>query len=132
MPIHYITLQQAPIFKVGDKVWLDLTHVHTIMSSKKLDTNYAKFTVVRFLSSCALQLDTRPGIHPVFHPNNFKAAARDPLITKRVSDAQLEPEIRGEDVEFEVDLVFNEKLTRPARGWQKHLLLSQVDRLPTA
>ena len=41
---------KAVLFKVNDKVWLDLGNIKTTRECKKLDTKYAKYTVLKVVS----------------------------------------------------------------------------------
>lgn len=43
------TRQQAPSFKVGDKVWLNLENVYKKRSSKKFDSKTAKYKVIKVI-----------------------------------------------------------------------------------
>src|SRR4030088_1636997 len=56
------TRDQAPSYKVGDKVWLRLENIKTDRPSKKLDARHAKFTVTEVIGSHSYRLDTPPGI----------------------------------------------------------------------
>ena len=58
---------QAPSYKIGDKVWLSLENIKTDRPCKKLDARYAKFTVTEVVGSHSFRLNTPPGIHNVFH-----------------------------------------------------------------
>ena len=53
---------EAPRFKVGDKVWLNLKNIRTKRPCKKLDVRNAKFTVLEMISSHSYRLDTPPGV----------------------------------------------------------------------
>jgi hypothetical protein len=59
--------EQAFQYKVGDKVWLDLSNIRTDRISKKLDWKHVKFTVLEVIGTHSYRLDTPPGIHNVFH-----------------------------------------------------------------
>ena len=67
----------TPQYKVGDKVWLDLCNIQTDCPSKKLDTQHAKFTVLKKIRSHAYQLDTPAGIYNIFHISLLRPAAND-------------------------------------------------------
>jgi len=51
------------LFKIEDKVWLDLNKVKITKICKKLDTKYAKYTIVKIIGLHAYYLDTSPEIH---------------------------------------------------------------------
>jgi hypothetical protein len=58
---------EAPAYRPGDKVWLDLRNIRTDRPNKKLDARHAKYTVLEKIGSHAYRLDTPAGIHNVFH-----------------------------------------------------------------
>ena len=47
----------APIYQPNSKVWLDLHDIQTDCSSKKLDAQHAKYTVLEQVSPHAYHLD---------------------------------------------------------------------------
>ena len=66
-------------FRPRDRVWLKLKHVKTTRPIKKLDWITLPYRVLACIGTHAIQLDTPPGIHPVFHMSLVKKAAEDPL-----------------------------------------------------
>ena len=68
------TRNQAPNYKVGDKVWLSLENIKTNRPCRKLDARYAKFTILEVIGSHSFRLDTPPGIHNVFHTRLLRPA----------------------------------------------------------
>jgi hypothetical protein len=71
----------APIFRKGDKVWLNLRNYTTDRPKKKLDYRQAKYTVTEVISPLSIRLGGIPSnIHPIFYPNLLKLALRDPLV----------------------------------------------------
>ena len=66
-------------FRLGDRVWLKLKHVKTTRPIKKLDWIALPYQVLACIGTHAVQLDTPPGIHPIFHVSLVKNAAEDPL-----------------------------------------------------
>ena len=78
----------APDYKVGDKVWLDLRNIHTDRPNKKLDAQYAKYTIMEKVGSRAYRLDTPPGIHPEFHTVLLRPTTSDPFPSQIVTDWQ--------------------------------------------
>ena len=66
-------------FRSGDRMWLKLKHVKTTWPIKKLDWIALPYRVLACIGTHVVQLDTPPGIHPVFHVSLVKKAAQDPL-----------------------------------------------------
>ena len=73
-------------FCLGDRVWLKLKHVKTTRPIKKLDWIALLYQVLACISTHVVQLDTPPGIHPVFHVSLVKKAAEDPLPSQLTID----------------------------------------------
>jgi hypothetical protein len=71
--------QQSPNYKVGDKVWLNLTNIRTNRTSKKLNAKHAKFTIIEVIGSYSYKLDTPPRRSPIFYSRLLRPAASDPL-----------------------------------------------------
>ena len=120
------TRQQAPQFRVGDKVWLNLKNVRTTRSSKKLDWKNAKYTVTKIIGSHSYRLDTPPGIHNVFHSDLLHAASTDPLDSQVTDDSQPGPVIVGDEEEYEVESIVKDRIIRRGRGAQKQYLVKWV------
>lgn len=117
------TRQQAPQFRVGDKVWLDLRNVRTTRPSKKLDWKNAKYTVTEVVGSHSYRLNTPPGIHNVFHSNLLRTASTDPLDSQVSDDTQPAPVIIGDEEEYEVEKILKDRTLRRGKGSQKQYLV---------
>ena len=76
-------------FRLEDRVWLKLKHVKTTWPIKKLDWIALPYRVLACIGTHAVQLDTPPGIHPVFHVSLVKKAAKDPLPSQLTIDNEL-------------------------------------------
>ncbi len=115
--------QQAPQFRVGDKVWLDLRNVRTTRPSKKLDWKNAKYTVIEAIGSHSYRLDTPREIHNVFHSNLLRSASTDPLDSQVTDDSQPEPVLVGDEEEYEIEGILDDRSIRRGRGSQKQYLV---------
>lgn len=117
------TRQQAPQFRVGDKVWLNLQNVRTTRPSKKLDWKNAKYTVTEVVGSHSYRLNMPPGIHNVFHSDLLRTAATDPLESQETDDEQPEPiQVDGEN-EYSVEAILDHRTARRGRGTREELLV---------
>jgi hypothetical protein len=117
------TRQQAPQFRVGDKVWLDLRNVRTTRPSKKLDWKNAKYTVTEVIGSHSYRLNTPTGIHNVFHSSLLRAASTDPLDSQVTDDSQPGPILIGEEEEYEVERILKGRTVRRGRVSQRQYLV---------
>ena len=115
--------QQAPQFRVGDKVWLNLRNVRTMRPSKKLDWKNAKYTITEVVGSHSYRLNTPSGIHNIFHSDLLRTAATDPLDSQAVDDNQPGPVIIEDQEEYEVKKILKERTVRRGRGSQKQYLI---------
>jgi hypothetical protein len=112
----------APIFRTGDKVWLDLRNYTSDRPKKKLDIKHAKFTVAEVISPLSIRLQGIPsGIHPVFHPDLLRLASRDPLPGQEADDSQPEPVLFEGHEEFTVEKILCAR-TKP-RGKGREVLV---------
>ena len=108
---------------MGDKVWLDLRNVRTTRPSKKLDWKNAKYTVIEAIGSHSYRLDTPREIHNVFHSNLLRSASTDPLDSQVTDDSQPEPVLVGDEEEYEIEGILDDRSIRRGRGSQKQYLV---------
>ena len=112
--------QESPVFKVGDKVWLQYgEQISNGRPSKKLDWKNAKFEVTRIVSPQNVELNTPPGIHPVFHVDRLRLHPSNPLPSQQTDDSQPESIIVDGAPEWAVEEIVAEKCTRRGRGHRK-------------
>ncbi|KAI1001171.1 hypothetical protein K3495_g7034 [Podosphaera aphanis] len=81
----------APMFRKGDKVWLNFKNVSTPQPKKKLAWICAKYTITKVISPLVVELDVPSGIHSRFHVQFLRQAGNDPLPSQIVYDAQPPP-----------------------------------------
>jgi transposase InsO family protein len=109
--------QQSTAFKVGDKVWLSMENIKTKRPKKGLDHRYQKFTVLEVLGSHSYRLNTPPGIYDVFHSKLLQLARSDPLSSQQLSEPQNSGIDIGDNVEYEVEKILDEKRGRGQSKW---------------
>ena len=113
-------------FRPGDRVWLKLKHVKTTRRIKKLDWIALPYRVLAYIGTHAVQLDTPPRIHPVFHVSLVKKAAEDPLPSQltidnepgMIFDTLEDPSsvaINSDD-EYRIERILRHR--RQGRGWR--------------
>ena len=88
----------APVYKVGNKVYLSLWNIQINKPSKKLGNKATKFTVIEVISPSSYKLNTPLGIYNVFNVNLLRPAADDPL-PSQVLDNPQPPVILVDDTE---------------------------------
>jgi hypothetical protein len=125
MAVANLRREQAPQYKVGDKVWLSLENIKTDRPTKKLDAKYQKYTILEAVGSHIFRLDTPPGIHNVFHSRRLKLAATDPFTSQKQDDAQNGPTLVGDQEEYEIEAILDEKKA-PGRGNNLRYLVKWV------
>ena len=67
-------------------MWLKLKHVKTMRPIKKLGWIALLYRLLACIGTHAVQLDTPPRIHPVFHMSLVKKVAEDPLPSQLTID----------------------------------------------
>jgi hypothetical protein len=117
---------EGPVFRIGNRVWLNLRNVRTNRPSKKLDWKHAKFTVVKVVGSHSYQLDTPPGIHNVFHSDLLRLAATDPLPSQSLDDSRPPAVVINGQEEYSVERILRDRFVRRGRGRQHQALVKWV------
>lgn len=111
---------QAPVYRVGDKVWLSLENIQTDRPSKKLDQRYAKFEILEVKGSHTYKLNVPPGVHDVFPTRLLRPVRSNPLPGQRLHEPQPVGIVLNKEVKYEVDEILDEKKGRG--GVQKYLV----------
>ena len=110
----------APIFKKGDKVWLDTRNLKMERPSKKLSERYiGPYTVNEVISpaACRLELPLAMGNHNVFHTSLLRAAATDPLPgQQKTSQPRVATERDKVGREWMVKEILNSRITKNRQG----------------
>ena len=95
------TRRQAEQFRVGDYVWLDLRHIKSPRTSRKLSWTHAKFRVTATPFPHVVELNVPSGIHPRFHVELLRRAPANPLPSQIQDDAQPGPILEATEEEDE-------------------------------
>lgn len=117
---------KGPVFRVGNKVWLNLQNVYTNHPSKKLDQKYTKFTVVKVVSLHSYQLDTPLGIHNVFHSDLLQLAVTNPLPSQSLDDSQPPAVVIDGQEEYSVERILQDWFVQRGRGRQHQAFVKQA------
>ena len=119
--------QAAEVFKVGDKVWLNLRNIQTPQLSKKLSWVNGKYQVTRVIDSHSVELNVPTSIWPRFNVDLLKRAAEDPLPSQQVSDEQplpvLPPETDDDQGEYVIDEVLRAEKRPRGRGHRREVFV---------
>ena len=103
---------QAPAYKVGDKVWLNLENIRTDRPCKKLDQRHAKYTVLEVCGSHTYRLDVPPGIYDIFPTRLLRPAQDNPLPGQVVSEPQQPGVVTDGELEYGVEEILDQKKGR--------------------
>lgn len=110
--------QEADVFQVGDKVWLDGRNIKTQRPTKKLDDRwFGPFKVTKVLSRAGYKLALTPAfskLHPVFHVSLLRRFHPDQIADRPDPDRPEPEEVEGE-LEYEVEKILDSKINR----WKK-------------
>ena len=100
----------APVFRPGDRVWLDARNIKTRRPTKKLDhRRLGPYEVMEMMGPNAvrLRLPDTVQLHPVFHVSLLELASDDPF-PGQVSPPQPPDIVDGEE-EWEVERVLDSR-----------------------
>lgn len=115
--------QPAIMFKVGDRVWLNLKNIQTPQQSKKLSWLNAKYKIIKVVSPHVVELDVPTGIHPRFHVDLLKIAGTDPLPSQQLDDHQPPPMSDFGAPEHFVQRICRSRSKKVGRGYQRQVLV---------
>lgn len=118
----------APLYKVGDKVWLNLRNIHTPQLKKKLAWVNAKYRITKIISPHVVELDVPSKIYPRFNVKLLRRAGEDPLPSQVIDDPQplpVLPDNSNIDAEPEqyIDRILRAERIRCGRGWKRRVLV---------
>ena len=92
--------QEAEVFQVGDKVWLDGRNIKTQRPTKKLDDRwFGPFKVTKVLSRAGYKLALTPAfakLHPVFHVSLLRRFHPDQIAERPEPDRPGPVDVDGE------------------------------------
>ncbi|KAI0995454.1 hypothetical protein K3495_g12725, partial [Podosphaera aphanis] len=116
--------RQPEVFKVGDKVWLNLRNVSTPQLSKKLAWLHAKYEDTAVPNPLTAELNVPGNIHKRFHVELVKRAGNDPFPSQKRDDAQNEA-IKDDldEPEFEIESILRARTIRRGRGRYRQALV---------
>lgn len=107
----------APVYQVGDSVWLDIRNQKTRRLSKKLDWKAAGlFRVARIISpyTYRLELPNSMKIYPIFHTSLLRPATTNQALPGQIQEPLPPIEVAGED-EYLVERIENARFNRRKR-----------------
>lgn len=118
--------QAAPVYRQGDKVWLNLRNIRTDRASKKLDWLHAQYKVLEVPSPHTVRLDVLGGVHPVFHVDLIRPAASDPFPSQIMDDSQPPPIRVDGEWEYQVEEILAARTRKIGRGKRREALVKWV------
>lgn len=114
------TRSPPPIFKIGDKVWLDTRNLKMERPSKKLSEKYiGPYPITEVVSPLAyrIELPRSMGNHNVFHTSLLRAAATDPLPGQQLASGPRVATTRDKiGREWMIKEILNSRITKNRQG----------------
>ncbi|KAI1001002.1 hypothetical protein K3495_g7193 [Podosphaera aphanis] len=122
----------APVFRVGDKVWLNLRNVQTPQPKKKLAWVNAKYRVTKIISPHVVELDVPSKIFPRFHVELLRKASGDPLPSQSQDDSlpehvMVENDQPEAEPEHFVERILRAERIRRGGGYVRRVLVKWED-----
>lgn len=81
----------ALVFRIGDKVWLNLRNKQAPLPKKKLAWINAKYSITKMISPHVVELDVPSRIWPCFHINLLRQVGTDSFPSQITDDGQPPP-----------------------------------------
>ena len=107
--------QIALLFKVENKVWLNLKNIRTIKPAKKLNWKNIKYTITKIIETHFVRLNVKKKIHDVFHVNRVKLTATNFFSNQILNDEQSSTILVDNEEEYEVENIVRKKWRRRDR-----------------
>lgn len=116
--------QPQELYKIGDRVWLNLKNIQTPQLSKKLSWVNAKYRIIKIISPHVVELDVPSGIWPKFHVNLIKRDPANSLPSQISRDSQPPPLINDDGEEEQiVEKILRAEKRKRGRGFRREVLV---------
>ena len=119
--------QQITVFKIRDKIWLDLRNVCITQSSKKLNDKHIKYTVTEMIDSHSFCLNTLSEIHNMFHSDKLYLTVLDSFLSQQTDDSHPPSEIVNEEKKYEIEKILEHHMRRRRRENLRKYLIKWSD-----
>ncbi|KAI0993493.1 hypothetical protein K3495_g14691 [Podosphaera aphanis] len=117
----------AIMYRVGDKVWLNLKNIPTPQPKKKLAWVNAKYNVTRVILPHVVELDVPSKIWPRLHVDLLRKASEDPLPSQLQDNQQPEPIMDEQSPQAPpeqiVERILRAEKHQRGRGWVRRVLV---------